>query len=96
MGKLANLGVVMKTITATEAQNNFGDLLMSVQAGPVSITRNGKEKGVLLSSEEYEKIKVKILQNAINDGLESGEPTPLDMTEIKRKAREKMGLDVNT
>jgi antitoxin Phd len=93
IGKLANLGIIMKSITATEAQNNFGDLLMSVQSEPISITRNGKEKGVLLSAEEYKKIKVQILQSAITAGLESGKPTPLDMAEIKRKAREEMRLN---
>ena len=39
----------MKTITATEAKTNFGELLMSAQSEAVSITRNGKEQGVLLS-----------------------------------------------
>ena len=85
----------MKSITATEAQNNFGDLLMSAQSEPVSITRNGKEKGVLMSSQEYKEIKLQILQKAINDGFESGEPKPLDINDIKSKARKKSGLNVN-
>jgi len=85
----------MKSITATEAQNNFGDLLMSVQSEPISITRNGKEKGVLVSSEEYQAIKLRALQNAINDGFESGKPAPLDMSDIKNKARKKLGSNVN-
>ncbi len=84
----------MKIFTATEAQNNFGDLLMEAQTEPVSITRNGKEKGVLLSSKEYQKIKSQILQKAITEGFESGEPSPLDMPDIKNKARKKMGIDV--
>ncbi|EPJ43188.1 MAG: antitoxin of toxin-antitoxin system Phd [Osedax symbiont Rs1] len=84
----------MKTITATEAQNNFGDLLMNAQSEPVSITRNGKEKGVLLSSVAYEGIKQQILQKAINDGIESGDPSPLDMADIKAKAKQRMGLNV--
>ncbi len=84
----------MKTITATEAQNNFGDLLMNAQSEPVSITRNGKEKGVLLSSVAYEEIKQQILQKAINDGIESGDPSPLDMADIKAKAKQRMGLNV--
>lgn len=97
MAKLANLvnrGNEMKTMTATEAQNNFGDLLMSVQSEPVSITRNGKEKGVLLSATAYQEIKQQALQQAITDGIESGEPSPLDMADIKNKARQRMGLDV--
>ena len=84
----------MKTITATEAQNNFGDLLMNAQSEPVSITRNGKEKGVLLSSVAYEEIKQQILQKSINDGIESGDPSPLDMADIKAKAKQRMGLNV--
>lgn len=83
----------MKIITATEAQNNFGDLLMDAQSEPISITRNGKEKGVLLSSTEYQKMKHQALQAAITEGIESGEATPLDMDDIKRKAREKMGIN---
>lgn len=83
----------MKTITATEAQNNFGDLLMNVQNEPVAITRNGKEKGVLLSSREYQEIKHRALQQAITEGIESGKASTLNMADVKNKAREKMGLD---
>ncbi len=84
----------MKIITATEAQNNFGNLLMDAQREPISITRNGKEKGVLISSTDYRKMKHQALQNAISNGFESGEPTSLDMNDIKLKAREKAGLNV--
>ncbi len=83
----------MKTITATEAQNNFGDLLMNVQNEPVAITRNGKEKGVLLSSREYQEIKHRALQQTITEGIESGEASTLNMADVKNKARGKMGLD---
>lgn len=83
----------MKTITATEAQNNFGDLLMNAQSEPVAITRNGKGKGVLLSATAYQEIKQQALQRAITEGIESGEPSPLDMADIKNKARQRMGLD---
>ena len=83
----------MKTITATEAQNNFGDLLMNAQSEPISITRNGKEKGVLLSSKEYQDIKHRVLQQAISQSVESGEASPLNMDDIKARARQEMGLD---
>ena len=68
----------MKTVTATEAQNNFGDLLMNVQSEPVSITRNGKTKGVLLSTMAYQEMKQQALQQAITEGINSGEPSPLN------------------
>ena len=83
----------MKTITATEAQNNFGDLLMNAQSEPISITRNGKEKGVLLSSKKYQDIKHQVLQLAITQGIESGEASNLSMDEIKARARQEMELD---
>jgi len=84
----------MKSVTATEAQNNFGDLLMNVQSEPIAITRNGKEKGVLLSTSAYQEMKRQALQQAITDGINSGEPSPLNMDEIKQKARERMGINV--
>lgn len=77
----------MKTITATEAKTNFGDLLMSAQSEPVSITRNGKEQGVLLSSKDFEKVKQYALQAAITTGIESGSAGILDMQEIKQEAK---------
>ena len=95
--KIANMakrGNKMKTVTATEAQNNFGDLLMNVQSEPVSITRNGKTKGVLLSTMAYQEMKQQALQQAITEGINSGEPSPLNMDDIKRKARQRMDIDV--
>lgn len=32
----------MKTISATDAKNKFGDLMTSISAGPIAITKNGK------------------------------------------------------
>lgn len=93
LANLVNRGDTMKTISATEAQNNFGDLLMNAQSEPISITRNGKEKGVLLSATAYQEIKLQALQQAITNGIESGDPSPLNMMDIKNKARERMGLD---
>ena len=51
----------MKSITATQAKNNFGDLLMNAQSTPIAITRNGKEQGVLISAKEYLKLKQQAL-----------------------------------
>jgi prevent-host-death family protein len=69
----ANVKVgLMKSITATEAKNNFGDLLMNAQSSPVVITRNGKEQGILLSIIEYSKLKHQAMQGAISEGVESG------------------------
>ncbi len=76
----------MKSITATEAKNNFGDLLMNAQSSPVAITRNGKEQGILLSIKEYSKLKHQAMQSAISEGVESGFDSNLDMDSIKAEA----------
>jgi prevent-host-death family protein len=80
----------MKSITATHAKNNFGDLLLNVQSSPVSITRNGKVQGVMLSSQEYLRLKNQILQNAITEGVESGDAGLLDMQSIKDAASKRI------
>jgi prevent-host-death family protein len=81
----------MKSITATEAKNNFGDLLMNVQSAPIAITRNGKEQGVLVSAKEYLRLKQHALQTAISDGLSSGDAGTLDIDSIKLLARARSG-----
>ena len=48
----------MKTVTATDAQSHFGELLMQAQGEPVTITRNGKAAGVMLSAKDYRELKL--------------------------------------
>jgi prevent-host-death family protein len=81
----------MKSVTATEAKNNFGDLLMNAQSAPIAITRNGKEQGVLISAKEYLRIKQQALQIAINAGISSGDAGKIDIDSIKALARAKSG-----
>ena len=47
----------MRTVTATEAQNKFGKLIEDAQKEPVRISRNGRDQAVLLSVEEFERLK---------------------------------------
>ena len=79
----------MKSVTATEAKNNFGDLLMNAQSAPIAITRNGKEQGVLVSAKEYLRIKQQALQTAISSGISSGDAGKIDIDSIKALARAK-------
>jgi len=81
----------MKSVTATEAKNNFGDLLMNAQSAPIAITRNGKEQGVLISAKEYLRIKHQALQTAISAGISSGDAGKIDIDSIKALARAKSG-----
>ena len=50
--KAANMGA-MKSITALEAKNRFGEVLEAAQRQPVSITRNGRPSVVVISAESY-------------------------------------------
>lgn len=43
----------MKTMTATEAKNRFGELLDNAQAGPVAIQKNGRDVAYLISRDDY-------------------------------------------
>jgi prevent-host-death family protein len=43
----------MKSVTALEARNRFGEVLEAAQRQPVSITRNGRPSVVMISAESY-------------------------------------------
>ena len=47
----------MKTITAREAKNRFGQLLDAAQRTPVSVTKNGRAVTVMLSTELYDQLR---------------------------------------
>lgn len=44
----------MRTMSAKEAKNHFGELLMEAQKSPVTIEKNGKPVAVLYSMEWHE------------------------------------------
>jgi prevent-host-death family protein len=46
---------VMKSVTALEAKNRFGEVLETAQRQPVSITRNGRPSVVMISAESYQR-----------------------------------------
>jgi prevent-host-death family protein len=45
----------MKTITALDAKNRFGELIEAAQRQPVTVTRNGRPSVIVLSAEAYER-----------------------------------------
>lgn len=47
----------MKEISSRIAKNQFGQLLESAQRGPVRVTRRGRPVGVLLSEEQYQRLR---------------------------------------
>ena len=65
----------MKDMSSTEAKTHFGALLDMAQREPVTIHKKGRAVAVMLSMqdfEEHESMKLKILQQAIDEGLASG------------------------
>ncbi len=47
----------MRELTAKEAKNRFGQLLRFAQQGPVRVTRNGTPVGVMLSVEQFKRLR---------------------------------------
>jgi len=47
----------MKTITATEAKQNFGNLIALVNQEPVTIQKTNKDVAVVVSIQRYQELK---------------------------------------
>ena len=47
----------MEKISATSAQNNFGELLDSARRNPIEITKKGRSVAVVLAIEEFERLQ---------------------------------------
>ena len=63
-------------MTAKDAKNRFGELLMEAQREPVTIEKNGKPVAVVSSYEEFEEVermKLEWLRTAIAEGIASAE-----------------------
>jgi antitoxin Phd len=46
----------MKTLTATDAKNRFGELIDMAQAEPVRVQRQGRDVAIVLSPEEFRRL----------------------------------------
>ena len=47
----------MREITAREARNRFGHLLDTAQSTPIRVTRKGRPVGVVMSMQQYERLR---------------------------------------
>jgi len=54
----------MKKITAKDAKNGFGKLIDTARAEPVTIEKHGRPVVVVLSIEEYERLRLRQSKNA--------------------------------
>jgi len=75
----------MQTLTASDAKREFGEVLLKVQNSPISVTRNGKPVAVMLSNDEYEKLKIQALQSALIEGENSGDVENFSINNIKHQ-----------
>jgi len=77
----------MKSITATQAKQEFGNVILRSQIAPISVTRNGNPVSVIMSETQYQSMKLQNLRAALIEGEQSGDAGTLDMEAIKLKAR---------
>ena len=73
----------MRTMSAKDAKNHFGELLMEAQKAPVTIEKNGKPVAVLYSMEWHEaaeEAKLEWLKRAVAEARTGDETldVPLD------------------
>ena len=64
----------MRTMSAKDAKNHFGELLLEAQKAPVTIEKNGRPVAVVLSFEEHhhiEQAKLEWLKAAIAEADEA-------------------------
>jgi len=76
---------------------NLGDHFEQFIATQIKSGRYGNASEVLRDSlrrMEHEEQKLEALRQALVDGENSGESTPLDMKKIIREAKQEAGLDV--
>ena len=90
----------MRSMSAREAKNRFGELLMEAQRAPVTIEKNGKPVAVVVSYEDHrqdEQARLEWLQAAVAEGLadsEAGRVRDLDEALLAGScARGRAGLD---
>lgn len=62
----------MKTYTATEAKNKFGQLLDDAQRGPVRIEKHGRGSSYVVSEADYEIVQAQ-KERALRDMLEESQ-----------------------
>jgi len=78
----------MIAIAAKEAKEHFGELMDTVQREPVTIKKHGRAVAVVISQNEYDKIKLERLKAALAIGeeqLDRGEYADYSLSKLKEK-----------
>lgn len=66
----------MRRVRATIVQNEFGRYLDAAQAEPVIITSHGRDKAVLISMGEYDRLNATVGSIGVGPGFRDAEPQP--------------------
>ena len=78
----------MKTVTAKEAKNRFGQLIDDAQRGPITVEKNGRPLVVVQSYEDFqrtEQMKMTTLRAAIDEArneFAEGRGKPFDQAAV--------------
>lgn len=81
----------MKSIAAREARNNFGELMDTAQREPITIEKHGRPSVVVMSTTEYDQIKLERLRARLAIGEEQanrGEFSDCTAEDIIREGKE--------
>lgn len=77
----------MSTVSSAKFQRNLGLYQDKALAEPVTITKNGRERLVLLSIDEYQRLRSVAEQGANPLSMQSGEPS-LDAASVTKAMKE--------
>lgn len=80
----------MINIPIAEAHNRLSSLLKKVQKSPILLTRRGKAVGVLISPEEYERLRQFEAYNSILRLSETLRESGVSAAEIYRSSRQEL------
>lgn len=83
----------MEIYTSSDAKREFGEVLTKSQREPISVTRNGKPVAVVLSSIDYEKMKLQVLRSELVKGLNSPGVDSWDIDEFLNGARKHISVE---
>jgi len=95
---------MLKTISATKARINFGDVMKQAKIAPVIVERGGKAEVVVLSKKAYDQLvaakahanvqkRIEALHAKIRAELKG--KTPTDIAELIRQGREERDEQIN-
>jgi prevent-host-death family protein len=83
----------MKTFSLTELSNKSGEVVEAAFRGPVDITSRGKRKFVLMTADDFDRLRERSAQRAYRSDRLSGEERELFLTGVDKIAARDGGDD---